>query len=103
MRAPVVSDKPIAATADTARALADVAEAEGRLLIPFQNRRWDSDIRTAQRVLAEGRPVERTLVVDIMTTLVITCGADEELEVAELCFRGTPSAIALRTALALRS
>jgi regulator of sirC expression with transglutaminase-like and TPR domain len=27
----------------------------------------------------------------------------KELEVAELCFRGTPSAIALRTALALRS
>ncbi len=51
----VVLDKPIAATADTARALADVAEAEGRLLIPFQNRRWDSDIRTAQRVLGEGR------------------------------------------------
>jgi predicted dehydrogenase len=51
----VVLDKPIAPTADSARALADVAEAEGRHLIPFQNRRWDSDIRTAARVLAEGR------------------------------------------------
>jgi scyllo-inositol 2-dehydrogenase (NADP+) len=51
----VVLDKPIAPTADAARALADVAEAENRHLIPFQNRRWDSDIRTAQRVMAEGR------------------------------------------------
>jgi predicted dehydrogenase len=51
----VVLDKPIAPTAEAARALADVAEAEGRHLIPFQNRRWDSDIRTAARVMAEGR------------------------------------------------
>lgn len=51
----VVLDKPIAPTADAARALADVAEAEDRLLIPFQNRRWDSDIRTARRVMASGR------------------------------------------------
>ena len=51
----VVLDKPIAPTAEAARALADVADAEDRLLIPFQNRRWDSDIRTAQRVMADGR------------------------------------------------
>jgi predicted dehydrogenase len=50
----VVLDKPIAPTAESARALADVAATENRLLIPFQNRRWDSDIRTAQRVLADG-------------------------------------------------
>lgn len=50
----VVLDKPIAPTADAARALAVVADAEGRLLVPFQNRRWDSDIRTAARILAEG-------------------------------------------------
>jgi predicted dehydrogenase len=50
----VVLDKPIAPTAESARALADVALAENRLLIPFQNRRWDSDIRTAQRVMADG-------------------------------------------------
>jgi scyllo-inositol 2-dehydrogenase (NADP+) len=51
----VVLDKPIAPTADAAQALADVAASEGRLLVPFQNRRWDSDIRTAARVLREGR------------------------------------------------
>jgi len=50
----VVLDKPVAPTADAARVLAGVAEARGRHLIPFQNRRWDSDIRTAQRVAAEG-------------------------------------------------
>lgn len=37
----------------------------------------------ATRVLAEGRPVEATLVADIMTSLVITCGANDDLEVAE--------------------
>ncbi|MCX6431564.1 MAG: Gfo/Idh/MocA family oxidoreductase [Actinobacteria bacterium] len=51
----VVLDKPIAADADTARELAEIARAHDRHLIPYQNRRWDSDIRTAQRVLAEGR------------------------------------------------
>lgn len=51
----VVLDKPIAPTAEAARALANDAAAEGRLLVPFQNRRWDSDIRTAKRVMAEGR------------------------------------------------
>jgi scyllo-inositol 2-dehydrogenase (NADP+) len=51
----VVLDKPIAPDTGAARELADVAATQGRHLIPFQNRRWDSDIRTAQRVMAEGR------------------------------------------------
>lgn len=51
----VVLDKPIAPTAEAARALAEVAQSQNRLLIPFQNRRWDSDIRTARRVMAGGR------------------------------------------------
>lgn len=46
----VVLDKPIAATFDEAEGLRNVADAAGRLLIPFHNRRWDSDIRTAQAV-----------------------------------------------------
>ena len=50
----VVLDKPIAATAEQATELAERAIAADRLLIPFQNRRWDSDIRTAQRVAASG-------------------------------------------------
>ena len=51
----VVLDKPVAGDAATTRKLADLARAQQRHLIPYQNRRWDSDIRTAQRVLAEGR------------------------------------------------
>ena len=50
----VVLDKPIAATAVEAAVLEERAAAADRLLIPFQNRRWDSDIRTAQRVAATG-------------------------------------------------
>lgn len=50
----VVLDKPIAPTADAARALAELATAAGRRLIPFQNRRWDSDFSTARLVAEDG-------------------------------------------------
>lgn len=50
----VVLDKPIAATAQEAAVLAERAAAADRLLVPFQNRRWDSDIRTARRIAASG-------------------------------------------------
>lgn len=50
----VVLDKPIAATADEAAALAMRAAEAERLLVPFQNRRWDSDIRTARRIAESG-------------------------------------------------
>jgi len=50
----VVLDKPVAADARQAQELADLAQAQGRLLIPFQNRRWDSDFLTAKRVAASG-------------------------------------------------
>ncbi len=42
----VVLDKPAAPTAAAAQALSDLAEAKDLLLIPFQNRRWDSDFLT---------------------------------------------------------
>ncbi|MHB1166660.1 MAG: Gfo/Idh/MocA family protein [Candidatus Nanopelagicales bacterium] len=51
----VVLDKPIAATARQAQGLADHAAERGRLLIPFQNRRWDSDFLTAESIAASGR------------------------------------------------
>ena len=51
----VVIDKPMATTADEARALIARAEAAGRLLTVFQNRRWDGDMRTVQRLLHEQR------------------------------------------------
>ena len=51
----VVVDKPIAATAADARALVAHADARGRLLTVFQNRRWDGDLLTVQRLLRERR------------------------------------------------
>ena len=50
----VVIDKPFAVSADEARELAALAARYGRLAIPFQNRRWDADILTLQRLLREG-------------------------------------------------
>jgi scyllo-inositol 2-dehydrogenase (NADP+) len=50
----VVIDKPFAVDAEEARELSAVAARHGRLAIPFQNRRWDADILTLQRLLREG-------------------------------------------------
>jgi predicted dehydrogenase len=50
----VVVDKPVAGTAGEAQALAEAAREAGLLVIPFQNRRWDSDFLTAQRILESG-------------------------------------------------
>ncbi|KQZ11907.1 dehydrogenase [Microbacterium sp. Root53] len=49
-----VADKPFAPTADVARELADAARDAGRILTVFHNRRWDTDIRTLETVLAGG-------------------------------------------------
>lgn len=50
----VVVDKPLAGTAAEAQELIDLAAATHRQLHVFQNRRWDSEILTARRVLSEG-------------------------------------------------
>ncbi len=50
----VVVDKPIAADAAEAQSLADRADSLGLLVVPFQNRRWDSDILTALHVAESG-------------------------------------------------
>ncbi|GJG85432.1 oxidoreductase [Gemmatimonadetes bacterium T265] len=50
----VVVDKPVAPTAAAARALAAAARERGVLLVPFHNRRWDGDFRTARRLVAGG-------------------------------------------------
>ena len=49
-----VVDKPVAGTAAEARALADLATRQGKLLIPFHNRRWDADFLTLRKLFAEG-------------------------------------------------
>jgi predicted dehydrogenase len=51
----VVVDKPFAPTADEARAIGALAERVSRLAIPYQNRRWDGDFLTVQRLLRENR------------------------------------------------
>ena len=50
----VVVDKPLAGTAAEAEALIDLAAATGTQLHVFQNRRWDSEIVTARRLIDEG-------------------------------------------------
>lgn len=50
----VVLDKPLVPTAADAIELGELAAANDRLLIPFQNRRWDSDFLTARAVAASG-------------------------------------------------
>jgi predicted dehydrogenase len=50
----VVVDKPFAVDAAEARELAAAADRHGRLAVPFQNRRWDADVLTLQRLLREG-------------------------------------------------
>ncbi|GAA0492293.1 Gfo/Idh/MocA family protein [Microbacterium aurantiacum] len=52
--AAVVIDKPFVATVAEAAALKSAAEAAGRPLMVFQNRRWDGDFLTIQRLIAEG-------------------------------------------------
>lgn len=50
----VVIDKPMAPSAPVAQLLARRAESMGLRIIPFQNRRWDSDFRTALQVARDG-------------------------------------------------
>ena len=51
----VLVDKPFATTLADARRVAAEADAAGRLLTIFQNRRWDADFRTLRRLIVEGR------------------------------------------------
>lgn len=49
---PVVIDKPMAATVADAERLIAVSKETGKLLTVFQNRRWDNDFLTVQKLLA---------------------------------------------------
>lgn len=51
----VVVDKPFTLTSKEADELIALACASGRVLSVFQNRRWDGDFRTVQRILTEKR------------------------------------------------
>jgi scyllo-inositol 2-dehydrogenase (NADP+) len=50
----VVVDKPMALSDAAAERMMHAAQAARRLLIPFHNRRWDSDFLTVQRLIAAG-------------------------------------------------
>jgi len=50
----VVIDKPFAPTYAEAADLVALAEKHGRLLSVYQNRRWDGDFQTVQRLVSEG-------------------------------------------------
>ncbi|KAK3680155.1 hypothetical protein LTR78_000532 [Recurvomyces mirabilis] len=50
----VVVEKPFVPTAKEADELLEVAKRSGKLLTVYQNRRWDSDFLTVQKVLKEG-------------------------------------------------
>jgi predicted dehydrogenase len=50
----VVVDKPFTVTLAEARALAEIAKQERRLLSVFHNRRWDSEILAAKAILQTG-------------------------------------------------
>ncbi len=51
----VVVDKPLAVTSQEATELIRIAETNGRILSPYQNRRWDGDFLTVKKLLASGR------------------------------------------------
>lgn len=50
----VVVDKPFAVTSASGEALVERARERDRVLTVFQNRRWDGDFLTAEKVLASG-------------------------------------------------
>jgi len=50
----VVVDKPMAVTSAEIAQLMELAAPPGAALIPFHNRRWDSDFQTIQKLLHEG-------------------------------------------------
>jgi scyllo-inositol 2-dehydrogenase (NADP+) len=51
----VLVDKPFAESAEAAQGVADRARSVGRIATVFQNRRWDSHIRTVKSVLDAGK------------------------------------------------
>lgn len=51
----VVIDKPFATTLADAQQIAAAASAADRIVVPFQNRRWDADFLTLQALIEQGQ------------------------------------------------
>lgn len=50
----VVVDKPFATTLAEAQELSELAQARGKIVSVYQNRRWDSDFLTVQKLMRDG-------------------------------------------------
>ena len=55
LRLPVVCDKPFALDAASAAGAVELAAEVGLPLTVYQNRRWDSDLLTVRKLIADGR------------------------------------------------
>jgi len=50
----VIVEKPFTITSDEAEKLIQLSILQNRLLVPFQNRRWDGDFLTVKKLIEEG-------------------------------------------------
>ncbi|HPR32594.1 MAG TPA: Gfo/Idh/MocA family oxidoreductase [Prolixibacteraceae bacterium] len=50
----VIVEKPFTRTSEEARSLIHLAAQTGKQVIPFQNRRWDGDFLTVQKIISDG-------------------------------------------------
>ncbi|KAH8663481.1 hypothetical protein BGZ60DRAFT_432634 [Tricladium varicosporioides] len=50
----VIAEKPFVPTSGEAQQLVDISKKTGKLVCVYQNRRWDSDFNTVQKLLADG-------------------------------------------------
>lgn len=50
----VIVEKPFTVNSDEARSLIDISHKTGKLIFPFHNRRWDSDILTIKHIIEQG-------------------------------------------------
>ncbi|MBN1924742.1 MAG: Gfo/Idh/MocA family oxidoreductase, partial [Prolixibacteraceae bacterium] len=50
----VIVEKPFTVTSGEAESLIKLSKEKQKLLIPFQNRRWDGDFLTVKKIIAEG-------------------------------------------------
>ncbi len=51
----IVVEKPVTQKSTQAAELVDLAKKKGLIFTVYQNRRWDGDFRTIQKILAEGK------------------------------------------------
>jgi scyllo-inositol 2-dehydrogenase (NADP+) len=50
----VIVEKPFTVTSEEAEELIRISEEKQKLLVPFQNRRWDGDFLTVKKIISEG-------------------------------------------------